>query len=67
MNWAHYVAQAWEKGKGHKNEIATNYVRKKKDLRVIERGGKSLQSTNVLQHVSNVDASANIFKTPMAL
>jgi hypothetical protein len=43
MNWASYVAQAWEKGgMGHKNEIATNYVRKKKDSRVIERGGKSL-------------------------
>jgi len=66
VNWARYVAQAWEKGgMGHKNEVATNYVRKKKDSRVIERGGKSLQSTNVIQEVPNVDASVNIFKTPM--
>ncbi len=34
---------------------------------MIERGGKSLKSTNVVQEVSNVDASANIFKTRMAL
>ncbi len=30
-----------------------------------KRGGKSLQSTNVVQEVSNVDASAKIFKTPV--
>jgi hypothetical protein len=43
VNWARYVAQAWEKGrKGHKNEVIANDVHKKKDLRVIKRGGKSL-------------------------
>jgi hypothetical protein len=43
VNGVRYVAQACEKGgRGHKNEIATNYVHKKKDSSVIERGGKSL-------------------------
>jgi hypothetical protein len=68
VNWACYAAQAWEKRKKkHKNEVTTNDVHKKKDSRVIKRGGKSLQSTNVVEEVSNVHASVNIFKTPMAL
>jgi uncharacterized protein YabE (DUF348 family) len=53
-------------GKGHKNEVITNYVHKKKNSRVIKRGGKSLRSTNVIQEVSNDDTSVNIFQTPMA-
>jgi hypothetical protein len=49
MNWAHYATQAWEKGgRGHRNEIITNDARKKKDSRMTKRGGKSLQSTNVI-------------------
>jgi len=53
-------------GKGHKNEVTTNDVHKKKNSRVIKRGGKSLRSTNVVQEVSNDDISVNIFQTPMA-
>jgi hypothetical protein len=53
--------------RGHKNELITNDACKKKDSRVTERGGKSLQSTNVLQDVSNVDANVDIFKIPMVL
>jgi hypothetical protein len=38
VNWACYVAQAWEKGrKGHKNEVTTNDVHKKKDSRVLKK------------------------------
>jgi hypothetical protein len=67
VNGARYVTQAWEKGRNrHKNEVIIDDVHKNKDSRVIRRGGKSLRSTNVVQEVSNVDASVNIFKTPMA-
>ncbi len=43
MNWACYVAQAGEKGgKGHKNEVTTNYARQKKNSKVTKKGWKVL-------------------------